>query len=162
MKTQVRLETDEDLKHFRQLERKAKPMLAILGIAYVLMMSAGYAMLHIMLPREQQPHFLWPLYNMGGWLVFCFVVYAIVITILRQLPPLKGFTSVGRYTRDAIANFEWAEKAYGIWKTKGSKHQLKKSYTCIQRIEKFHAPLYDIPKVKALRENILKNMEKIS
>ena len=161
MKNTVRLETDEDLENFRKVERKAKPIIALWLVAYVFMMSAGYAMLHIMAPREQEPHFLWPIYNMAGWLVLCFVVFAILITLLRQIPPLRGFTSVGRYTRDAIANYGWAEKAYGIRRAKGRKHQLKKSYTCIQRIEKFHAPLYDIPKVKALRENILKDMESI-
>jgi hypothetical protein len=161
MKTHVSLETNEDLDHFCALERKVKPILAVFGVALVFTMFPGYAMLHIMAPREQQPHYLWPLYNIGGWLVFCFVVFAVLITILRQIQPLKGFTSVPRFTRDAIANFEWAEKAYSLWKAKGSKHQLKKSHTCIQRIEKFYAPLYEIPKVKALRESILKDMEKI-
>lgn len=161
MKEPVRLETDEDLDTFCRLRRKTMPIVFLWVAAYVFMMSIGYAMLHIMAPREQEPHFLWPLYNMGGWLVFCFVVFAVIVTLLRQIPTVKYVMGVPRFSRDAADNFIWAEKAYGIWNAKGSRRQLKKSYTCIQRIQKFHAPLYEIPKVKALRENILKDMESV-
>jgi hypothetical protein len=161
MKNQFCIESDNDLDAFCRLEKRVKPLIALWLVAYVFAMTVGYAILHILLPREHQPHFLWPLYNMGGWLVVCFVVFAVLITLLRQIPVMRRFNSVSRFTRDAIANFEWAEKAYSLWKAKGSKHQLKKSHTCIQRIEKFYAPLYEIPKVKALRESILKDMEKI-
>jgi hypothetical protein len=161
MKNEIRLQTDQDLDAFCRLRRKVVPIIVTFIVALVFAIFPGYAMLHIMAPREQQPHFLWPLYNMGGWMVFCFVVFSVLITLLRQLPTVKKVMGVPRFTRDAIGNFQWAEKAYAIWKTKGSKHQLKKSYTCIHRIERFYSPLYEIPKVKALRESILKDMEKI-
>ncbi len=159
MKICVPLNNDGDLNaHFRR-RRRVMPMSALFIIAMIFVMFPGYAMLHIMAPRPQEPKILWPLYNMGGWLVFCFLLFSGLVLVIRQIPLVKKYYAVGDGARNAAANYLWAEKAYGIWKTKGSKHQLKKSYTCIERIERFYAPLYQIPKVKALRENILKDME---
>lgn len=161
MKNYVSLRNDDDLDAHLRRRRLVMPLSVIFLAALVFMMFPGYGMLHIMAPRLQEPKWLWPLYNMGGWLFFCFILFATLVVAIRQVPPIKKYYAVGDGVRNAVANYLWAEKAYGIWKAKGSKHQLKKSHTCIQRIEKFYSPLYEIPKVKALRENILKDMEKI-